>query len=171
MHTSSTPTGITNSNRSYKDLVLIFFLLYSSFILSLDVILFPVLMVRLSVKHMFALKVKKHDFTDVFVDLGENPTDVTSDHIYIHESFVLQLYGLRHYKFGADRLDQFKKSTFNDLYLLPPSKETLCQHIYHASYQARYLWKQSVEELDIPDPEQRGCKTDCKGDQSVFLDH
>ena len=35
--------------------------------------------------------------------------------------------------------------------LLPPSKDALRQHIYRASYQAGYLWRQSVEELDIPD--------------------
>ena len=28
------------------------------------------------------------------------------------------------------------------------------QNIYRASYQAGYFWRQSVEELDIPDPEQ-----------------
>ena len=31
---------------------------------------------------------RKDDFTDVFVELGEMPTDVTSDHIDILESFV-----------------------------------------------------------------------------------
>ena len=35
--------------------------------------------------------------------------------------------------------------------LLPPRKDALRQHIYRASYQAGYLWRQSVEELDIPD--------------------
>ena len=44
---------------SFENLVLIFFLLYLSFRLSLDVILFPVFMVRVSVKHMmFELKLK-----------------------------------------------------------------------------------------------------------------
>ena len=37
-------------------------------------------------------------------------------------------------------------------------------HIYRASYQAGDLWRQSLEELDIPDPEQWGWKTDSKGD-------
>ena len=38
------------SNRSYLNLVLIFFLLYASFMLSLGVILFPFFMVKVSVK-------------------------------------------------------------------------------------------------------------------------
>ena len=64
---------------------------------------------------------------------------------------MLQLYGSRHDTLGAARLDKFKKSADNDLGLLPPSKDALRQHIYRASYQAGYLWRQSVEELDIPD--------------------
>ena len=77
---------------------------------------------------------------------------------------MLQLYGSRRDTLGAARLDKFKKSTDNDLrHLLPSSKEALCQHIYCASCQAGYLWRQCVEELDIPDPEQWGWKTDSKG--------
>ena len=73
---------------------------------------------------------RKDDFTDVFAEFGEKPTNVTSDHIELLESFVLQLYGSRHGTLGAARLDKFKKSTYNDLRLLPPSKDALCQHIY-----------------------------------------
>ena len=50
------------------------------------------------------------------------------------------------------------------MHLLPPSKEASHQHIYGASYQAGYLWRGCVEELDIPDPEQWGWKADSKGD-------
>ena len=107
---------------------------------------------------------RKDDFPDVFVELGGKPTNATSDHIDLLESFVLQLYGSRHDTLGAARLDKFQKSTDNDLRLLPPSKDALRQHIYRTSYQAGYLWRQSVEELDIPDPGQWGWKTDSKGD-------
>ena len=107
---------------------------------------------------------RKYDFAYVFVELGEKPTNVTLDHSDLLESFVLQLYGSRHDTLGAARLDKFKKSTDNHLRLLPPNKDALRRHIYRASYQAGYLWRQSVEELDIPDPEQWGWKTDSKGD-------
>ena len=39
---------------------------------------------------------RKDDFTDVFVVLGEKPSNVTSNHIDMLKSFVLQLYGSRH---------------------------------------------------------------------------
>ena len=38
---------------------------------------------------------RRDDFFDDFVELGEKPTDVISDHIDMLNSFVLQLYGLR----------------------------------------------------------------------------
>ena len=79
------------------------------------------------------------DFTDVFVEFGEKPTDVKSDHIDMLESFVLQLYGWRDDIVGDAWLDKFKKFTDNDLRLLPPSKKALHQHIYCTSYQAGYL--------------------------------
>ena len=94
---------------------------------------------------------RKYDFAYVFVELGEKPTNVTFDHSDLLESFVLQLYGSRHDTLGAARLNKFKKSTDNNLSLLPPNKDALRRHIYRASYQAGYLWRQSVEELDIPD--------------------
>ena len=85
---------------------------------------------------------------DVFVKLVGKPTNVTSDHIEMLKSFVLQLYKFRHDTISAARLGKFKKSTDNNLHLSPPSKEALSQHIYCASYQAWYLWRQSVEEVD-----------------------
>ena len=72
---------------------------------------------------------------------------------------MLQLYGSRHDTLRAALLDKFKKSTDNHLRVLPPSKDTLRQHIYRASYKAGYLRRESVEELDIPNPEQWGWKT------------
>ena len=111
---------------------------------------------------MFSLHVilfeRKDYFTDVFVELWEKLADGTSDHIDMLENFILQLNGLRHDTLFAARLEKFKKSTESDLCLLPPSKEALRQHIYRASYQAGYLWRQSAEELDIPDPGQWGWK-------------
>ena len=83
---------------------------------------------------------RKDSFTDVELgEVGENPTNVTSDHIDILVSFVLQLYQSKHDTLGSARLDKFKKSTENDLRLLPLSKGALRQHIYCASYQTRYL--------------------------------
>ena len=89
---------------SYKNLVLIFFLLYPSFTLSLNVILFPVFLVRVSV---WVNIERKDDFTDFFVEFGEKPTDGTSGHIDMLENFMLQLSGMTHDTLGAARLDIF----------------------------------------------------------------
>ena len=40
---------------------------------------------------------RKDNFTDIFAELGGKPTEVTSDHIDMLKSFLLQLYGLRHH--------------------------------------------------------------------------
>ena len=66
---------------------------------------------------------RKDDFTDVFIKLGEKPTDGTSDHIDILDRFLLQLDGSIHDKLGAARLGKFKTSTDIDFRLLPSSKE------------------------------------------------
>ena len=81
----------------------------------------------------------------------------------ILESYVLDLYGSKHTTLGVARLDKFNKSTANDLHSLPPSKKALRQHVLWASYQAWYLWWQSVEELKIPDPEQWSWKLESMG--------
>ena len=108
---------------------------------SLDVIVFPGFMLRVSVKHMiFGLKVKGKLISLMFSGSLGKPTNVTSDRIDMLGSFVLQLYGSRHGELGASLLDKFKKSIDSDLCLLPPIKKALCQHIDCASYQPGYLW-------------------------------
>ena len=122
-------------------------------------------MVRVSVKHMmFRLKEKGKWFHRCFSRAWQKPTNVTSNHIDILVSFVLQLYVWKHDTLGAARLDKFEKSTDDDLRLLPLSKDAPRQHIYCASYQAECLWRHSVEELDILDPEQWGWNTNFKGE-------
>ena len=105
---------------------------------------------------------RKGHFSNVLVEPGVKPTDVTSDYIDMLESLLLQLHGSRYDTIDAAWLYKFKTSTDNDLRLSPPSKEALSQHIYCASYQAGYLLKQSIEELDISEPQQWSWKTDSK---------
>ena len=92
-------------------------------------ILFLVSLVSVSVKHVKFKSERKDDFTDVFVQLGDNSTNGASDHIDILENFMFQLNGLGHGTLDAAPLEKLKKSTDNDLCLLPPSKETLSQRI------------------------------------------
>ena len=103
---------------------------------------------------------QKQQLTDVFCQLGEKPATVTVEQINILEKYVLELYGATHATLGASRLDKFNKSKDNNLRSLPPSKGALIQQIYRASYQAGYLWWQSVEELNLPEVEEWGWQLD-----------
>ena len=134
---------LINSGRCYsiKQIIREFgsdiFLALPFFYASLNLILFQVFMVRVSVNHMmFRLKVKGKWFHICFGQAWKKPMNVTSDHIDILMSFMLQLYVSKHDTLSAARLDKFEKSTVDDLRLLPLSKDAPRQHIYCASYQA-----------------------------------
>ena len=103
---------------------------------------------------------QKANLTEVFIQLGESPVEITPEQMDVIESYMLELYGSRAITLVNARLDKFNKSTDNDLRSLPPSKDALRQHVLRACYQAGFLWRQSVEELDIPDPEKWGWKLD-----------
>ena len=51
---------------------------------------------------------------------------------------------------AAALYDSFKYAN-NDLRSRPPSKDAFHQHLLRTCYQAGYLWRQSFEEIDIPD--------------------
>ena len=50
-----------------------------------------------------------------------------------------------------------------ELRKLPPSSEPLFQHTKRACYQAGYLWNESFENIDLPDPSNWGWATDENG--------
>ncbi len=107
--------------------------------------------------------VYKDDITEIFIKLGNSPIGVTPDQMDILEKYILELYGSRDTSLAAARLDKFNKSKDNDLRSLPPSKNALHQHVLRACYQAGYLWRQSVEEIEIPDPTEWGWEKDYVG--------
>ena len=43
-------------------------------------------------------------------------------------------------------------SSDNDLRKLPPGRDALVQHIKRACLQAGYLWRESIEDFQLPDP-------------------
>ena len=55
--------------------------------------------------HVWVKSERKDVFKDVLVELGKKPTNVTSDHIDILKSFVLQLYRSRHDTLGEVQLN------------------------------------------------------------------
>ena len=87
----------------------------------------------------------KDQMTELFIQLGKFPSDVTDNQMSLLERYILELYGSRASSLGAARLDRFNKSSDNDLRALPPSRDVLRQ-------QSGYLWRQSVEEVVLPDP-------------------
>ena len=113
---------------------------------------------------VWLLSVYKDELTEVFIQLGKSPAEITSDQIDILERYMLEVYGSRATSLADARLDKFNKSTDNDLRSLPPSRDALRQHVLRAAYQAGYLWHQCVEELDIPDPKDWGWKLEASED-------
>ena len=85
---------------------------------------------------------RNNNFTGIFVELGEKPTNVTNDYIDMLVSLCCSCTD-RDTKHSV-LLDwtNSNKSTDNDLRLLPPSKNALRQHSFRASDQAGYLWRQ-----------------------------
>ena len=47
-------------------------------------------------------------------------------------------------------------STDNDLWKLRPSREALIHQTKWACYQAGYLWAESIDNFDLPDPKSCG---------------
>ena len=105
----------------------------------------------------------KDELTQIFTQLGESPSEITPYQTSLLAKYVLELYGSNATSLGAARLDKFNKSSDNDLRSLPPSRDTFRQDVLRASYQSGYLWRQSVEELVIPDPNDWGWKLDADG--------
>ena len=124
MHASSTETGITTSNiirelGSDIFLALPFFQAFTG----CDTVSSFYGKGKCKAYDVWIKTERKDDFADVFIKLGEKPTDGTSDHIDILDSCLLQLDGSRHDTLGAARLDKFKTSTDIDFRLLASSKE------------------------------------------------
>ena len=105
----------------------------------------------------------KDEMTELFTQLGKSPSDVTDNQMSLLERYILELYGSRASSLGSARLDRFNKSSDNDLRALPPSRDALRQHVLRACYQSGYLWRQSVEEVVLPDPKDWGWDLDTVG--------
>ena len=95
--------------------------------------------------------------TDVFSELGNKPSRLSLDPINALEKFVLEIYAVRKVdSLTQARLDKFMMSTDNDLRKLPHSPEALIHHTKRACYQAGYLWGESIDNFDLPNPNSWG---------------
>ena len=124
MHASSTETGITTSNiiRELGSDIFLALRFFQAFT-GCDTVSSFYGKGKCKAYDVWIKTERKDDFADVFIKLGEKPTDGTSDHIDILDSCLLQLDGSRHDTLGAARLDKFKTSTDIDFRLLASSKE------------------------------------------------
>ena len=103
------------------------------------------------------LKEQKDLLTIVFSDLGNKPPALSLDQINLLEKFVFEIYAVRKVdSLTQARLDKFLMSIDNDLRILPPRREALIHHKKQACYQAGYLWRDLIDNLDPPDPRSWG---------------
>ena len=73
------------------------------------------------------------------------------------EKFVFEIYTVRKVdSLTQTGLDKFMMSTDNDIQKLPPSRDQLINYTKRACYQAGYLWRESIDNFDLPDPKSRG---------------
>ena len=54
------------------------------------------------------------------------------------------------------RLKKFRKSHENNLCKLPPTTNALMLHTKRSVFQSCYLWRESVEDFDLPSPNEWG---------------
>ena len=106
---------------------------------------------------------KKGEITDVFTRLGDEPSIISDGDLNILEYFVCHMYSSKkrcqaEININEMRLKKFKLSSNNDLRIVPPSKNALLQHVKRACYQAGYLWKEALSNIEIPDPNLWGWK-------------
>ena len=76
--------------------------------------------------------------------------------IDILEYFRKKLYSPRAKKLSKslaqERLIEFECSADNDLRRISMSRPGLLEHVKRSCYQAGYLWKECIENIELPDP-------------------
>ena len=99
--------------------------------------------------------------TRTFIHMGDQPTNIDPSDIDIIAKYICNCYGLdtsSGNSFEALCLHQLLNTPNICLWTLAPSVPAIEQHVRHACIQARYLWKLSHLELDLPDPTSWGWK-------------
>ena len=100
---------------------------------------------------------QKDVLSNLFSELGNKPSRISLDQINMLEKFVLEIYAVRKVdSLTQARLDKFMMSTDNDLQKLLPSREALIHHTKLACCQAGYLWRDSIDNFDLPDTKSWG---------------
>ena len=95
--------------------------------------------------------------TQTFIKLGHRPNKISENDADVLEEYVHDLYSNPSKKNTSKslndlRLHMFRTSSDNDFRKLPPCRNALIEHAKRASYQAGFLWQESVEDFDLPSP-------------------
>ena len=85
----------------------------------------------------------------------------------ILEQFVIEIYSVsksfKYTSLGEMRLQKSITSTDNNLRNLPRSHVALLQHAKHVCYQAGYLGRETISNVELPDPTIWGWKRSING--------
>ena len=95
--------------------------------------------------------------TNVFSESRNKPSRLSLDQIIVLEKFVFEIHTVRKVdSLIQARLDIFMMSTDNYLRKLPPGREALIHQTKRACFQTGYLWRELIDNFDLPDPKSRG---------------
>ena len=119
---------------------------------------------KLSKKDWFAKWMSfphKDSLTDIFQNLSRCPTkEEVIDSQTVMQNFVTFAFSK---DFDGDlddlRFHIFRKSSSNELRILPPSKDALLQHLFRSSYQAGWVWGNTLLQREPPEPETWGWRS------------
>ena len=93
---------------------------------------------------------------EVFIRLRNEPGKLTNTDMNIIEKFVTKMYTKQNKSLTLLRIELFKYIKDSDLWKLPPSREALEYYTRRACYQAGYVWKETVCDIVLPNPDNWG---------------
>ena len=104
---------------------------------------------------------RNKDITTTFIALdGNMPHLVEEHHIDILEYYVKRLYSPKSKELrltlAAERLAKFVGKADNVLRKLPMSRPGLIEHTKRACYQSGFLWRECMDNVNLPDPTRWG---------------
>ena len=104
--------------------------------------------------------------TEIFIELSNQPKEITSTQIDIIEEFLMSVYYPKSNNLESidiERFNHFTRLSDPNLRTLPPSRNGLTEHIKRAALQAGWIWAEAVTNVEQQNPELWGWKTTKEG--------
>ena len=97
---------------------------------------------------------KKEEFTQVFQELSDQPTIISTDQLDVIEKFVVEVYypDKKTAKLDSERKEHFMRLADPKLRSLPVSRRGLLEHTRRACLQAGWLWREGKSNVATQDP-------------------